>query len=436
MTIDSFAQVLADDRVSEVILVDDASTNSDGERLQKLFFGHQKVKVYINDTNLDCYKNKHEAVLKATGTWCILFDSDNILTTAYLDALYTIAEWDNHTVYQPEWARPHFDFRQWTGLNITWKNVKQYIYTDGRVQTGLETGLNAMNFFVNRNEYLNIWDGSIDPVTSDSIYFAYCWLKRGNSYHITKDLQYDHLVHDAHYVTNVHRTGNFHNELLQRFEKMEQDIQPMSLVFDIGANVGDTVYEFIRWSHKVIAFEPNPNLHTRLTKRFEGQNVLIQKCGMDNHNGTNVFKICDAYSLSTFSQFWKEHSRFADRHYWDIELEVQVMTLDNAIDVFGIPDYIKIDVEGYEYEVLKGLTKLLPNTIFCFEWVEEQLNDIRNSIQHIQSLGYTHFSYTENDAVLLPKQIQWSTWNELEIFHNEGLNAFRKEKWGMIYFKN
>ena len=436
MTIDSFAQVLDDDRVAEIVLVDDASTDDSYQRLVDHFLHIPKVKVYRNDTNLDCYKNKRQSVEHSTSMWCILFDSDNILTTAYLDALYAIPEWDNHTVYQPEWARPHFDFREFSGVSVTWKNVKQYIYENGQVKTKLETALNAMNFFVNRNEYLNVWDGSVDPVTSDSIYFNYCWLKKGNTVYITPGLQYDHLVHEAHYQQNVHRTGNFHNELLKRFETMEQEIQPMALVFDIGANVGDTVYEFIRWSHKVVAFEPNPNLHTRLTKRFAGQNVLIQKCGLDNHNGTNTFKICDANSLSTFSQYWKEHSRFADRHYWDIELEVPVMTLDNAIDVFGIPDYVKIDVEGYEYEVLKGLTRLLPHTIFCFEWVEEQINDIRNSVQYIQSLGYTQFSYTENDAILLPGHIRWGTWNELELFHNDNLNAFRKEKWGMIYFRN
>ena len=384
MTINAFAQVLADDRVDEVVLVDDASTNESAIHLANYFAGNPKVKVYSNTVNIDCYRNKHAAMQNATGTWCILFDSDNILTTTYLDALYAIPEWDNHTVYQPEWARPHFDFRQWAGLNITWKNVKQYIYSNGQVQTGLETGLNAMNFFVNRNEYLNVWDGSVDPVTSDSIYFAYCWLMKGNRYHITKDLQYDHLVHDAHYVQNVHRTGNFHKELLERFATMEQDMRPLNLVFDIGANVGDTVDFFNRVSRKVIAFEPNPNLHRLLQKKFEGENVIIDKRGLDNHNGSNKFNICDAYSLSTFSSFWKEHSRFAERHYWDIEIEVPVMTIDTAIDTYGIPDYIKIDVEGHEYEVLKGLTRLLTNTILCFEWTEEQTDDMRSSIQYLQ----------------------------------------------------
>src|SRR6202020_1477687 len=247
MTIDSFSQVLDDPRVTEVVIVDDRSTDGTYERLvwwHSTLFTDTKVKLFRNESNLDCYRNKHEAVKLATGTWCILFDSDNVLTPAYIDALFHMEQWDNHTVYQPEFARPHFDFRPWVGVTITWKNVKQYIYNNGQIQTPLETALNAMNFFVNRNEFLNTWDGTVDPVTSDSIYFNYCWLMKGNKFHITKDLQYDHLVHTGHYVQNVHRTGNFHKELLYRFETMEQDIHPMNLVFDIGANVGDTVEEF------------------------------------------------------------------------------------------------------------------------------------------------------------------------------------------------
>lgn len=224
MPIKAIEQVIDDDRVSEIVIVDDCSTNGDTVRLQEHYKDHPKVRFFTNEKNLDCYKNKHQSVLRAIGDWCILFDSDNILTTAYLNALYQIPEWDIHTVYNPQFARPHFDFREYSGVLVTRNNAREYIYDKGVVKTPLETSLNAMNFFINRNEYLKIWDGSIDPVTSDSIYFSYCWLKAGNNILITPDLEYDHLVHQGHYMENYRRTGNFHNELLARFETIEQDI--------------------------------------------------------------------------------------------------------------------------------------------------------------------------------------------------------------------
>lgn len=236
MTIDSFIQVLDDERVSEIVIVDDASTNGDGARLQEYFKDSNKVKVFLNKENLDCYKNKYQAVLKATNNWCILFDSDNTLTTEYIDTLFAIPEWDIHTVYNPQFARPHFDFRLYAGITFTDKNIKEYL------QSNVMTAMNAMNFFINRGEYLKVWDGAVDPVTSDSIYFNYCWLLRGNKFYITPGLEYDHLVHKGHYQDNQHRTGDFHKILLTRFKTIEEDMETTEPLISINDVSLDTIY--------------------------------------------------------------------------------------------------------------------------------------------------------------------------------------------------
>lgn len=425
--IKAIEQVIADDRVEEICIVDDCSTNGDDILLAEWVKTYPKIAFFRNNENLDCYRNKCMSMQYSHGDWCILFDSDNILTTAYLDTLYAIPEWNKETIYQPQFARPHFDFREFAGVTITCKNTKQYIYNND-IQTTLETALNAMNFFINRDIYLQVWDGSVDPVTSDSIYFSYCWLERGYKILITPGLEYDHLVHEAHYQQNVHRTGNFHRELLLRFETLG-----MKLAFDIGAHIGEKTEDLLKFTDHVVAFEPNPNLQRVLQKRLRGQNVFFDNHGIDNHDGINRFKICDAYSLSTFSDSWKERSRFSQDHYWDIELDVPVMTIDTAITVYGIPEYIKIDVEGYELHVLRGLSHLLPNTTICFEWAEEDVEDIKQAISYIKQLGYTAFYYTEGDDIKTGRRIYWATWEELDFFAD--INPERKQRWGMIYFK-
>lgn len=218
MTIKSIEQVLNDSRIAEIVIIDDCSTNGDTTRLLEWCAARKEpVIVYKNDINLDCYRNKHQAILKATGDWCILFDSDNVLTTEYIDTLYQINEWDPNTIYQPVYSKPHFDFRNYAGLTISKMNVSQF------TNTSIMTALNAMNFFINRKEYLEIWDGSLDPVTSDSIYFNYCWLLAGNKIHMTPGLEYEHVIHSgSHYQNNVNRTAKgFHEDIINKLKQLQ-----------------------------------------------------------------------------------------------------------------------------------------------------------------------------------------------------------------------
>ena len=207
----------------------------------------------------------------------------------------------------------------------------------------------------------------------------------------------------------------------------------MKLVIDIGANVGNTVEQFLISSEKVICFEPNPALVKHLNNRFFKRPVVVDGRGVSNLKGKQIFKISNANTISTFSEDWINNSRFSDSYNWGRTVEVDTITLDGIIDEYGIPDYIKIDIEGYEYEVLTSFSKLLPNTIFAFEWAEEQKTKINLIINHLINLGYNQFSHTEADSIQLDEDIDWKSYHEFNLLKE--LNPEKKEKWGMIYFK-
>ena len=216
MIIESFASVLNDSRVSEICIVDDCSTDNSIRLLVDHFFNNPKVHIYQNTANQDCYWNKRIAVEYSTNDWCIVLDSDNIITPEYIDALYAIPEWSYDTVYQPVYARPHFDFRQFSGLTIDKDNLRDYIKSDT-----LQTAFNAMNFFVNKHTYLAAFDPSVNPNTSDSIYMAYRLLDQGNKYYFVPLLEYDHRVgHPSHYTINNYKTGSFHQETLDKLYRL------------------------------------------------------------------------------------------------------------------------------------------------------------------------------------------------------------------------
>lgn len=212
---ESFRQLINDDRISEIVISDDHSSDEVYHTVYWQTKAIDKIKLYRNETNQDCYKNKRIAVEHAVNQWVIIGDSDNIFTPEYVDKLFT-KEWEVDTLWQPSFARPHFDFKAYTGYYISKANVGQYMSDDT-----FKTMLNAMNYFVNRDEFLRVWDGSVDPVTSDSIFQNYNWLKAGNSMYICPGLEYDHAVHEgSHYRQNFRRTPSGFHKLIE--DKIKQ----------------------------------------------------------------------------------------------------------------------------------------------------------------------------------------------------------------------
>jgi glycosyltransferase involved in cell wall biosynthesis len=215
-TLEAFAQVVNDERVSEIILVDDCSDIEIYKKLELAVSFCPKVQLYRNSINLDCYANKAMSVGLATNEWVVIFDSDNVLTTDYLDKIYAIKHWNKWTVYQPAWAKPHFDFRKFEGNTITKENVA--LYFDMPM---FSTMCNAMNYFVNRNMFLEVRQSDFEPHTADSILQNYNHLKNGGEIFVVPELFYEHKIHDgSHYKLNVHKTGDLYQKIENQMRQL------------------------------------------------------------------------------------------------------------------------------------------------------------------------------------------------------------------------
>lgn len=216
---EAIENALQHDFIDEIVVSDDASNHQVLSHLNEAFDQYQKVKLFHNESNLDCYRNKAKSVERSTNEWVCILDSDNKFSKEYFDRVENlcIAGVNPKTIYQPEFAKPHFDFSRYSGLNITAQNVASYMG-----DSTFQTMLNAFNYFVNRSEYLRVFDASVDPVTSDSIFHNYNWLKAGNSIYIVPGLQYEHRVHDgSHYQQNVRRTPRgFHDSVIEKLKAL------------------------------------------------------------------------------------------------------------------------------------------------------------------------------------------------------------------------
>lgn len=216
LLLESISLIHDDPRIAEIVISDDCSHDGSYERLQKEFRHNAKVCLHQNEQNRDVYANKARALSLCSHLWCVLFDSDNLLTPEYLSAIFALHAWEPNTFYLPVFAEPHFDYRAFSGQTITRQNVSQFMS-----EPMFPTALNTANHLVNRDEYLRVWEPGIDPHTSDSIYMNLLWLKAGGSLYFVPSMHYFHRIHSgSHFMTDNHKTGNFAAKVEAQLRKL------------------------------------------------------------------------------------------------------------------------------------------------------------------------------------------------------------------------
>jgi hypothetical protein len=130
------------------------------------------------------------------------------------------------------------------------------------------------------------------------------------------------------------------------------------------------------------------------------------------------------------SNKWKTDGRFSKVYKWTKTQQVPITTLDSLIRLYGLPTFCKIDVEGFEESVLKGLTK--PIRFISFEFTREFFDDAKKCINHLLSIAPVEFncSIGESMELLLP---DWVTPKKLY----EKLDSLEDELlWGDIYARS
>lgn len=206
----------------------------------------------------------------------------------------------------------------------------------------------------------------------------------------------------------------------------------MSLVFDIGSNYGQfakSCLVMFGFDSKIICVEPNPHIVNE-TRNVLGPNIHILNYAVASRDNLDLdFYInTKASGVSTVSHEWMEKSRFAPGGGWIAPIKVKTITLDTLIAQYGLPDFIKIDVEGFEFDVLQGLSQKAG--IISFEWTEEVFDNTENCVLKLKNLGYTEFTYIIEDKYTeLPTN--YTSWEDCEI--HKIIDKNRKEKFGMVF---
>jgi FkbM family methyltransferase len=131
------------------------------------------------------------------------------------------------------------------------------------------------------------------------------------------------------------------------------------LVFDVGANLGEYAEIFADSGARVIAIEPNPALHSRLENLAKTRSFVPEFCAVGDIEGSATLNVCNQSAFSTLEpeliEWTKDSPDYRDTR-WTSKVTVPVVTLKTLAERHGAPVFVKIDVEGFEYQVISGMS--------------------------------------------------------------------------------
>jgi len=195
--------------------------------------------------------------------------------------------------------------------------------------------------------------------------------------------------------------------------KLLKDYNNRNQIIDVGANVGQTIDFFKNnFSKKIYAFEPNINLKKILTRKFKNyKNIKIFFCALSEKNLTKKFYITlfKCLVLHQSASLEKEEvystvNEFLKVKKDDISLKLATVKT-KTLDSFKLnPFIIKIDCEGHELSVLKGMKKTLKHRPILFiENSRSNFSLLKSKL--IKKYKYKAFGFDKNEKRFSKKKL-------------------------------
>jgi FkbM family methyltransferase len=157
------------------------------------------------------------------------------------------------------------------------------------------------------------------------------------------------------------------------------------LIFDVGMNNGDDTAYYLHKGYRVVAVEADPTLVDKARDRFAAQvrdrQLELVNVGIGPERGTVPFWICESQS------WWNSFDRAAasKRGFPHHAIDVRCCPLRDLLDQYGVPSYLKVDIEGNDRYCVADLK---PNDLPSY--VSLEISEVE-MLFALRDLGYTGF---------------------------------------------
>lgn len=191
----------------------------------------------------------------------------------------------------------------------------------------------------------------------------------------------------------------FRARRLRRF--YSQFVTRDSLCFDAGAHAGNRVRCWRQLGARVIAIEPQPDFVRLLTWLYgRDRGVEIVPSAVGRGAGSAELLVSERTpTVTTLSREWvegvKRDPRFASVN-WSAGARVEVVTLESLVERFGVPAFVKIDIEGFEAEALAGLAT--PVRAVSFEYLPAAREIALECLDRLSALGRYRYNWSVGEA--------------------------------------
>ncbi len=206
------------------------------------------------------------------------------------------------------------------------------------------------------------------------------------------------------------------------------------LCFDVGAYVGEYTEILSALGAKVVACEPQPRESKKLHALFKNhKNVIVVSNALgEKEEEADLFISEKTGLVSTLSSNYKASQELLGYEYTETA-KVSVTTLDRLIKLYGKPRYCKIDVEGLEVQVLRGLST--PVAMLSFEFKKTRLGEAETCVEILNRLGHYKFNLMLGNSA----KFLFRDWVTFSVLHSRitdtGYGLDDRFVWGDVFCK-